>query len=256
MVREGDLHQYNGFYQISADAAQVTRRADLNRRADAMMPTARRMARLIGAFPYVRAVFVSGSLSKQCLSPDGDIDFFIVTAPRRMWLARTLMVVFKKLFLFNSHKYFCINYFVDTEHLEIHEKNLYTATETATLLPLFGQETCVQFLKANPWTRGFLPHFPERNTADTPEGRPGWMKRLLEYLFGGKIGEWLDVRCMRLTQAHRRRKFKHFDKRRFEGAFSAGRGHAKHHPLHFQGKVMKAYVERLALESRDETAKA
>jgi hypothetical protein len=255
MAGRGEIHHFNGFYQISADPSLIARRAELNRRAEAIMPTAHRMARLIGAFPYVRAVFVSGSLSKQCLATDGDIDFFIVTAPRRMWLARTMLVVFKKLFLFNSHKYFCINYFVDAEHLEIHEKNLYTATETATLLPMFGRETCAQFQQANPWTQEFLPHFQERSTAETPEGRPGPVKRLLEHLFGGNVGEWLDVRCMRLTQAHRRRKFKHFDARRFEGAFSAGRGHSKHHPLHFQGKVMQAYLEQLTVERMDETAR-
>ena len=37
-------------------------------------------------------------------------------------------------------KNFCINYFVDSENLEIQEKNIFTATELVTLLPTFGRE--------------------------------------------------------------------------------------------------------------------
>jgi hypothetical protein len=203
------------------------------------------MARFIGAFPYIRGVFISGSLSKHCMSADSDIDFFIVTEPGRLWLARTLLVFFKKIFLFNSHKYFCVNYFVDAAHLEIEEKNLFTATETVTLLPMYGREQYESFVLANTWAHDFLPHSPQRPNDGTPPQRRGFFKKTAEYLFNGWLGGWLDEQAMRLTVGHWRRKFRHFDDDTFDGAFKSRRHVSKHHPLYFQRSVLEQFERRL-----------
>ena len=94
--------------------------------------------RSIKRFPFVRAVFLSGELSKNISSDDGDIDFMIVTEKNRLWICRTLLTFFKKIFLFNQKKYLCINYFVDEEHLHLPKKNIFTATEIAHVKPLFN----------------------------------------------------------------------------------------------------------------------
>lgn len=246
LLAEGLVFGYGGYYQSQPDPAWVHRRLDFNQRAEAYLPIARRMARLIGAFPYVRGVFVSGSMSKNAMAPDGDIDFFMITEPGRLWLARTLLVLFKKIFLFNSHKYFCVNYFIDTEHLEIEEKNLFTATETVTLLPLYGREWHDRFCTANGWVQDYLPNFPRRPNHATPVHRRGLFKKAAEWLLGGALGAWADRNVMRMTVWYWRRKFRHFDDRTFDGALKSRRYVSKHHPLYFQQKVMMAYSERVA----------
>lgn len=252
MADRGQIFQFGSFFQSLNEPSWVSTRLQSNQRADKMLPVARRMAAFIGGFPFVCGVFVSGSLSKHCMQPDSDIDFFIITEPGRLWLARTLLVCFKKIFLFNSHKYFCINYFVDTEHLAIEEKNLFTATETATLLPMYGQDWYKSFSKANGWVRHFLPHFPPRETHATPPHRRGFFKRTLETLFSGRLSDWLDEQVMRLTVAYWKRKFRHLDDRAFEGALKSRRYLSKHHPLHFQQRVLRQYAERVAeVENRE-----
>lgn len=245
LVREGLVFHFDGYYQSQDDPGWLPRRLDYNRRAAQFMPIARRMARLIGAFPFIRAVFVSGSLSKNCMAPDGDIDFFLITEPGRLWLARTLLVVFKKLFLLNSHKYFCVNYFVDTEHLEIEDKNLFTATETLTLLPLYGRDWYLRFADANGWARDFLPNFPWRPDDAVTPYRRGLLKKVLEGVLGGRPGAWLDRKAMHFTVGYWRRKFRHFDDRTFDGALRSRQYVSKHHPLYFQQKVLNAYATRL-----------
>lgn len=246
LVAEGSVFAFDGFYQSQNDPLWSPRRIDFNRRAETYLPVARRMARLIGAFPFVRAVLVSGSLSKHAMAPDGDIDYFMITEPGRLWLARTLLVLFKKIFLFNSHKYFCVNYFIDTEHLEIEEKNLFTATETVTLLPLYGREWHERFCAANTWVASYLPNFPRRPNDAAPPSRRGWAKKAMEWLLGGAVGAWIDRQAMRLTVGYWRRKFRHFDEPTFDGALKSRRYVSKHHPLYFQQKVMAAYTERVA----------
>lgn len=247
LVEQGAVFQSEGYYQTRQEPHWVKRRLDYEARADRFLPLAHRMAAFIGAFPFVRSVFVSGSLSKHSMAPDGDIDFFIITEPGRLWLSRTLMVLFKKIFLFNSHKYFCINYFVDTEHLIIAEKNIFTATEIVTMLPMYGRERCEAFLQANRWARTLLPNFPIRNTATVPPAaQPGLLKRALEWGLGGRLGRWMDRLAMRLTLAFWRRKFRHLGPGVFDTALKSRPYLSKHHPQHFQQKVLKAYEARIA----------
>ncbi|GAB4499157.1 MAG: hypothetical protein OHK0019_35790 [Saprospiraceae bacterium] len=245
LVKQGCIFQFGSFYQTRNDPMWVPRRIESNLRADKLLPTARRMARLIGAFPFIRGVFVSGSLSKHCMRADSDIDFFIITEPGRLWLARTLLVFFKKIFLLNSHKYFCINYFVDTTHLEIEEKNLFTATETATLLPMYGREWYESFYQANGWIRDFLPFSQSRLSEHIPPHRKSFFKKTAETLLNGRLGAWLDGQAMRITVTYWRRKFGHFDQRTFDGAFKSRTYVSKHHPLYFQQRVLKQYGERM-----------
>ena len=245
------IFYFNGFFQLGDDPSKTQRRVEYNRRADQFLPVAARMARLIGHFPYIRGVFVSGSLSKHCMRPDSDIDFFLVTEPGRLWLARTLLAVFKKLFLFNSHKYFCINYFVDTGHLAIEDRNLFAAAETVTLLPMYGSDWYTAFCSANAWAYSHFPHFPLRPHAEVPPHRCGPVKKMLERMFNNRLGDWLDVMTMRITTGFWKRKFRHLDARLYDHAFRSGRHVSKHHPLGFQHRVMREFDLRLrALEGK------
>lgn len=246
LVQAGEVWEQEGFYQSKPDPTWVPERLERNRRADAFLPRAHRMGRFIGAFPFVRAVLVSGSLSKHSMAADSDVDFFIVTTPNRLWLARTLLVVFKKVFLLNSHKYFCVNYFVDTEHLDIEERNLFTATEIVTLLPVYGATWAARFAAVNDWAwRQFLPNAPHRDLSQVPVGEPSWGKRLLEMLLSTPPGNWLDRAAQRLTVAFWQRKFRHFDTRHFDAALKSRRYVSKHHPLWFQEKVLTQHAAKM-----------
>lgn len=203
------------------------------------------MARFIARFPYIRAVFVSGSLSKHSMKPDSDVDFFLITTPGRLWLARTLLVLFKKIFLFNSHKYFCVNYFIDTQHLEIEEQNLFTATEIVTLLPMYGGDWYQAFCRENQWAWRQYPHATLRPVHDVPGSARSWFKRNAEWLLGGAFGDWLDSRAMHLTVRFWRKKFSHLDDSTFNVALKSRRHVSKHHPLYFQKKVLEHLSVRM-----------
>lgn len=252
LVKKRIVHQFGPFYQIPDSTFWVSRRLDANRRADRLLPVAKRMARLIGCFPFIRGVFVSGSLSKHSMRADSDIDFFLITEPGRLWFARTLLVIFKKIFLFNSRKYFCVNYFIDTKHLEIEEKNLFTATEIATLLPLYGREWYEAFYQANDWIRDFFPHFPKRSISETPPDKRNFVKKTAEKIFGSPLCDRLDRGAMRFTIRFWRYKFRHFDEKTFDGALKSRQYVSKHHPLYFQQSVLEQYARRVSDWERPE----
>ena len=129
LTQEGVIHKLDHYYSSKNDLSLVERRLKGNEMAKKIMPKANRVARLIAKLPYIDSVSLSGALSKGYFDDDGDIDFFIITKPNRLWIARTLMILYKKIVLLNSKKYFCVNYFITSNHLQIQEQNRFTATE-------------------------------------------------------------------------------------------------------------------------------
>jgi hypothetical protein len=245
-AEQGRLFEYGGWYQRKPQPDWAERRMQLNTAATNMLPRALRMGRLIGYFPYVRAVMISGSMSKHCLPSDGDVDFFIITAPGRLWMARTTLILFKKIFLLNSHKYFCINYLVDTDHLEIEDKNQFTATETVTLLPVVGPEYCAQFNMANHWAwEQFYPNFTPRSVAQATKLPRSLLKSTIEWCCNSRFGDYLDRIAMQFTVGFWRKKFSHFSKEEFELSLRSRRYVSKHHPTGFQNKVLNKWLTLL-----------
>src|SRR5262245_55966517 len=69
-LEEQGLVQRCGPYWALRDVERaVIQREEAEARVRKRMPKARSMARLIARFPFVRAVFISGSMSKGCLAP-------------------------------------------------------------------------------------------------------------------------------------------------------------------------------------------
>lgn len=241
------LFQTGEFFSLQNNQALVSRRIAGNKKAEGYKGIAARRARWIYQFPFVRAVMISGSLSKNYADEKTDIDFFIITAPHRLWVARTLLVLFKRIFLLNSHKYFCVNYFIDEEHLEIEEKNLFTATELSTLVPLQGLDLYHRFIGSNAWVREMLPHTVKKITETGPgEEKEGLLKRSLEKVLASGLGRWLEKKFMRVSQFRWQRHYRNkLSPEDFEIAFKSTAYVSKNHPENYQRKVMERYRAKL-----------
>lgn len=243
------LYRYGDLYGLSADERNIQRRMKGNHEAEKWLKVARRQAKLIARFPFIRAVMASGSLSKGYMDEHSDLDFFIVTAPGRLWIARTLLVLYKRIFLLNSHKKFCVNYFVDTQHLEIEEKNLFTATEIATLIPLYNQECYHHMLSSNQWLHKFLPNCREHHE-ETDKVSSSFLKRSFEFLLN-PVSRPLDKFFMWMTlRRWKRLYFKKLEKKDFDIAFKTMPYVSKNHPKNYQKKILELYELKISEYAR------
>ncbi|HEX2618231.1 MAG TPA: nucleotidyltransferase domain-containing protein [Flavobacteriales bacterium] len=246
----GLVEEHKGYWALRDCAAAVAKREDAEARAKARMPKALAMSKRIGRFPFVRAVFLSGSMSKGCLAPDGDIDYFIITQPGRLWVARTLLVLYKKLFLLNSRRDFCVNYFIDTEHLTVEDRNRFTATEVVTLIPTYGNGNTEAFFEHNAWAFSMYPGMAHPKSLEVSIGAARRKQRWERWL-SGQVGEVLDEWCMKLTWTYWKRKFSDMDVRTFDLALRTRTYVSKHHPRNFQQRVLDGYHQRtVALERK------
>ena len=234
------LHKVEEYYSVKKRPDWVKSRMVANLHSQRVEAKALRRAALIAKFPFVRGVFFSGTFAKGIMTAESDIDFFIITAQDRLWLARTLLVLYKKIFLFNSRKFFCVNYFIDEERLIIEEQNLFTATEISTLRPAFGSKIYRAFRKANAWVAKYYPNFETReNYASEMKSRP--LKKWLEERFSGSLGARFDTFFYKKTLQFWQRKFDWMDEETFKVALKSKSYVSKHHPNNFQGRVLRKY---------------
>src|SRR5688572_29140158 len=240
------IFQFGELFSMKNKDDSAKRRIKGNTEAEKFLVLAKNKSKLISSFPFVRAVMASGSSSKGFMDEKSDLDFFVVTAPNRLWIARTLLVLYKRLFLFNSHKYFCVNYFVDEEHLEIEEKNLFTATELATVIPLWGAEHYTNLHKANGWLINFFPNYQQRSLKDVPATSNSIIKRFLENCISSLFGNALEKYFQEKTLARWKQQYeKNYSASDFKVAFKSKAYASKNHPRNYQRSVIDIYEDKL-----------
>ncbi|MES2418181.1 MAG: hypothetical protein V4541_08320 [Bacteroidota bacterium] len=242
------VFKFGSFYALKNDHFITVRRTKGNLKAEELIAKAKIVGRLLIKFPYVRGIGISGSLSKNYADDKSDIDLFIITKKNRVWIARTGMHLLKKLaFLVKKQHYFCMNYYVDEQQLEIVEKNIYTAIEVATLIPLQGEDAFTAFYSANSWTQAFLPNKVMRICSAKPL-KGNTLKYAIESLFNNLIGNWIERKLMQLTVKRWNKKtlMKKLNSKGTIMSMSASRHFAKPDPKNFQVKLIERYQRKLS----------
>jgi hypothetical protein len=237
------LCEYNYLFIVNGSSSVLERIKKLNR-SEKFQRISRFISRIIYFHPFVKGVLLSGSLSKSAFKRKEDIDFFVIAEPGRVWICKTILMLFKKIFLLNSKKYFCINYFVDTEVLEIPEKNIFTATEIAFLIPLRNNDLCRKFFEANDWIHSFFPNLNIGMTNCTNDSDP-LLKRFLEMLLRINALDRLDTYFMELYRKRTRKKFGIADPQFYEINFKSDKNVAKYHPNGYQNIVLEKYQSKI-----------
>lgn len=119
--------------------------------------------KIIGKFPFVKMVALTGSLAMLNLSKEIDMDFMLITKSNRLWLARALAVTFGRLMRLLGDR-ICINLLISENNLHWSQHDLYSAREICQMIPISGFETYHDFRVANSWTREFLPNAMESSS--------------------------------------------------------------------------------------------
>lgn len=238
-----EIYSYKNYYTTSKDISKwVKRRNKGEMVANRILPSSLRYGRFIAGFPFVRFVGVSGSLSKGYADKQSDFDFFIVTVNNRLWVCRTLLHIVKKLsFIFGLQNCFCMNYFVDENHCEIEEKNLYTAIELSSLKAVSGSHYYNKLMNENQWIKEFLPngYQPFFYSDKVHNNNNLFVKKMMEYLLN-PLGNQLNLFLMQWTDKKWRKKWKRkkYPMEDYELAFKTTLHHSKNHPANYQKKVL------------------
>jgi hypothetical protein len=238
--------EHGYFFLATATGSYAAERLEKERRAARLMRSARAMAKIIRMFPYVRGVFLSGELSKGIASKKSDIDFVVVTRERRLWIARTLLILFKKLILFNRKRFFCVNHFVTEHHLRVESRNIYTATEVATLMPLENDILFSRYMFANVWLLQYFPNWriAERFHRSDRTGK-SVVREFLELLIPDRIADRLDHWLMLKWQEVWRTRYPQLSDQERNRKYQCSSYHSTAYGEDYQESILRAFEGKL-----------
>jgi hypothetical protein len=239
--------EHQGFFFMKGRTDEVvSERRARERYARRMWRGARAATHIIKRFPFVRGVFVSGDLSKNVSTRSSDVDFFIITAPDRLWITRVLLTMFKRTFLLNRKRFFCLNTFATTDNLVLEEQNIYLASEIATLKPLYNGRLFREYLQANDWIWSFFPNFdPDLLPRTAPSERQSIVQRLLELAFGVLPCDRLDTFLLTLMERVWARRYPQLDSDARRRQFRSTKCESGVYPIDYQDSVLERYEEKL-----------
>jgi hypothetical protein len=244
LTQEELIFKVGDFYSLQNEPLLVERRLKGNALADKRMKNAHRFSKIVAAFPFVRAVLLSGSISKGYMDEKSDIDYFIITEAERLWIVRTALAVFRRVFLFNSHRHLCTNYFIDTDNLLIPDQNYFTAIELCTVVPMFGNSVIERFRADNLWVKNFLPACHHRSFESNENHF--FLKRFFEKITPPRFASMLNLWFMKSTLRHWRKTYaSELSTNDFEIAFRTKPGVSRSHPQFFQKKVLNRFAKKV-----------
>lgn len=169
LKEKSKIKHQGGFYFLEDRKGLVKKRIKREEVSKKFLTTANWIALILKVIPWIKLIGISGGLSMGNASNNDDIDFFIVSERRRIWLSRILTALV--LWLFGKRRgrgvdideasgMVCVNLMVDEDNLGQKKHDLFTAHEVLQLKVLWQRDGMYnKFLEGNSWVFKFLPNW-------------------------------------------------------------------------------------------------
>lgn len=253
-VETGHLSLVDGFYSLAHRPHLAAKRKERQQASDRLWPRAIHYGRWIASLPFVRLVAVTGSLAvNNPRNGIDDIDYLIVTRPRRLWLCRAMIILMVRY----GHRrgvHLCPNYII-TENVLDFDDDFFTAREMLQMQPLYGKTLYLEMRNRNRWV---TRHFPQGNgpnldkMSDDLSTVQRLFKTVSEFTLKGFFGDMLEawLQNIQITKHTKRaREYGARDKVMFTPDVCKG---------HYQGhsnKTMSIYRQQLQQYANGNLAK-
>ena len=166
---EMEIMSYRGYYFMPGRKALVKERLRKEEVSKRHIRTAKYISLIFRIIPWIKLVGISGSLAMMGSSKKDDIDLFIITSQKRIWVSRLLLILLTSLTglrrkrrekVLSANGKLCINLILETSNLEQKKKNIYLAHEVLQMKMLWQRdEVYSEFLHKNDWAFKHLPNW-------------------------------------------------------------------------------------------------
>jgi hypothetical protein len=209
----------------------------------------------LARLPFVRMVALTGALAmRNAADANDDVDFVLVTAEHRVWLARAFAILLVRLAKLRGIT-LCPNYVLAEGALEQEQHDLFIAHEVVQMVPIYGFAVYHAMRESNSWVADFMPNadftfYPEREYHTG--GLWAALKGITEFVLGGKLGEKLE----NWEYRRKSRRFAAEMERQTHHAAQIDHQHVKGHFEDHGHPVMVKYHERLRRHKLDAVPQA
>jgi hypothetical protein len=186
----------DGLYCCASREAIIATRHAREQASASLWGQALRYGLWLARLPFVRMVALTGALAmRNAASLNDDLDYVLVTAPGRVWIARGFAVLLVKL-VKRRGVVLCPNYVVSVTALEQERQDLFIAHEVVQMVPIYGLDVYAALRDRNRWVAAHMPNAAAAfRMGDKREIGRGWgiLKWGLELLLSGTLGDRLEV---------------------------------------------------------------
>lgn len=180
LVKQGILQTDGLYFFLSGRSALVRTREQRLRATASLLSRHRRGIRFVLLFPFIKAVAISGAAAFGNATEDDDLDLFIVTSRKRLWIVYTLLVLCLKICGLR-HK-LCLNYLISEDADEPQAENFFIAHQIVHLRPLLNQRFFRNYRQRCAREEIFLPNGGMQSPIAFPEianrQKPSFLERI------------------------------------------------------------------------------
>lgn len=204
LTSDGTVLFERGYYGMRLLADTRIARIPL---VDKRFKKAVRAAQILRYIPFIRGVFICNNLAFDAVSEKSDIDVFIVTAPKRIWIVRFFSTMILRLLRIAITRgrianRVCLSFYATTHALNlstvtITDPDIYLMYWVRTLVPLYDPHNVYADIQnKNTWIRPYIGALSKRQlhaarcVTDTILSR-SW-RRMLEAWWLGAIGDMIE----------------------------------------------------------------
>jgi hypothetical protein len=207
LMKAGSIQQELGFYFLKGRSGLSELRLEREKIAAQKWRACLNRAYWFQAAPWIRGMFVSGSLALGTVSETSDFDVLVLVQPGRLYLARIFLSGIASLIGARRTRFesvapnkFCFNHYVTTDALRIEHESLYNAQTYAHLVPMMiGPALAGEFFAENLWINKFVYNFTphqktiRRTVRKSPflRGVANALEKTIDRVFGNLAERWV-----------------------------------------------------------------
>jgi len=192
-----------GYYFLTGRENIIEIRKHREAHSQKLFQLALKYGRIMGTLPFIRMVALTGSLAVLNSSDDSDLDFMLVVASGRVWIARAFALLFNRITRLFGYT-LCPNLIISENALIWSRHDLYSARELCQMIPVSGMDVYHKLMRANEWVKDFLPNAIVQASTTSKDAKT-FRQKFLEFPLRGKLGDriasWeMNRKIARFTQ--------------------------------------------------------
>ena len=193
------IESNGNLYFLSGREKNVKERKKRYNYSDRKFKIALRISKYFRYIPWVRLICVANIIGRDNLRDGGDIDLFIVSDKKRLWLTRFFCVLIAKILNLrpqknNTRDKICLSFFISEEHLNLenireNKNDMYFNYWFLNLAPIYSRDNT--FSKLMETNKKILEQFPNYFVQKISEKRKikiitnNFYKKNWELILGG-----------------------------------------------------------------------
>ena len=208
----------------------------------------KKIAKKINLVPFLKGVFVSGSLAICNSNEKSDIDLLVIARQGRIFTARFFLTLLLD-FLGERRQpgkvagKICLNHYFSENSLEMKFPSVYNAYAYLRLLPIIDRgKVFLKFREKNNWMGEYLLFWQKKYEPPFEIKKKSILANCLEKILAGKLGDFLE---RKFKEKQIKRKEKKYPKGIKNGRVILKDDLIELHPDSREEEILKEYEERI-----------